>query len=42
MDRNQDVITIILNTFTLRRSRIASFADIIKIATMFIKKIFQD
>ena len=37
MDKNYDVITLFQNTFNLRRSRIASFADIIKITTMFIK-----
>ena len=30
------------NTFILRRSRVAIFADIIKIVTMFIKTIFED
>ena len=30
------------NTFILRRPTVAIFADIIKIATMFIIKIFQD
>ena len=37
MDKNYDAITLFQNTFTLRRSRIANFADIIKITTMFIK-----
>ena len=36
MDINYDVIT-----FILRRPRVATFAEI-KIATMFIKKIFKD
>ena len=30
------------NTFILKRSRVAIFADIIKIVTMFIKKDFKD
>ena len=30
------------NTFILRRPRVAIFANIIKVVTMFIKKIFQD
>ena len=30
------------NTFTLRRPRVASFTDIIKIANMFIKATFED
>ena len=30
------------NTFILRRPGVAIFADIIKIVTMFTKKIFQD
>ena len=29
-------------TFILRRSRVANFAEIIKIATMFIKTTFRD
>ena len=37
-----DFITLFRNTFTLRRLRVANFADIIKIATMFIKAIFKD
>ena len=30
------------NTFILRRSRVAIFADIIKIVIMFIKTVFKD
>ena len=30
------------NTFILRRSRVANFADMIKIASMFIKTTFKD
>ena len=39
MDRNYDVITFI---FILRRSRVANFAEIIKIRIMFIKTTFKD
>ena len=35
MDRNYDVITFFQKTFILRRPRVAIFADIIKIVTMF-------
>ena len=42
MDRNSDVITLFQNTFILRRPRVANIADIIKIATMFIKTSFKD
>ena len=42
MDRNYDVITFFQKAFILRRSRVAIFADIIKIVTMFIKKILKD
>ena len=42
MDRNYDVITFISNTFILRKPGVASFADIIKIATMVIKITFKD
>ena len=41
MDINYDVITLFQNTFILSRLRLANFTDIIKIATMFIKKIFE-
>ena len=41
MDRNCDVITFFLNTLVLMPG-VAIFADIIKIATMFIKTIIQD
>ena len=37
MDRNYDVINV-----NLRRPRVAVFADIIKIVTMFIKTISKD
>ena len=42
MDRNYDVITLFKNTVILRRPGVAIFADIIKIITRFIKKIFKD
>ena len=41
MDRNCDVITFFLNTLVLMPG-VAIFADIIKIATMFIKTVIQD
>ena len=41
MDRNYDVIAFFLNTLVLMPG-VAIFADIIKIATMFIKTIIQD
>ena len=37
MRRNYDVIT-----FISRRPRVTTFADIIKIVTMFVKTIFKD
>ena len=40
MDRNYDVIAF-QNPFNLRRPRLNSFAEIIKIANMFIKKTFN-
>ena len=42
MDRNYDVIIFISNIFILRRPRVAVFAEIIKIVTIFIKTIFKD
>ena len=36
-----DAITFISKYFILRRSRVANFAGIIKIATMFIKRTFK-
>ena len=42
MDRNFVIITFILNTFILRRSAEANFAEIIKIATMFIEATTKD
>ena len=42
MDRNYDVITFFSKYPFLRRPGVAIFADIIKIVTIFIKKIIQD
>ena len=42
MDSNYDVITFISKYRILRRPGVAIFVDIIKIITMFIKKIFKD
>ena len=40
MDKNYDIIT--SNIFILKKSREAKFADIMKIATMFVKTPFQN
>ena len=42
MGRNYDVITFISKYLFLRRPRVAIFADIIKIVTMFVKTIHKD
>ena len=42
MDRHYDVITFVLKCFCFRKARVANVADIIKIATMFIKKPVKD
>ena len=42
MNSSYDVITLNLNNFILRRSRVTNFADIIEIATIFIKPIFKN
>ena len=42
MDKNYDVITFFQQTFILRRSGVAIFAEIIKIVTIFIKTILKD
>ena len=42
MDRNYHIINFISNIFIFRRPEVVIFADIIKIVTMFIKRIFQD
>ena len=41
LDKDYDAITFISKYYILRRPRIANFADIIKIATMFIKTTFN-
>ena len=41
MDRNYDVINLFRN-IVLRSPGVAIFADIIKLRTMFIKKLFKD
>ena len=41
MDRNDNVINLISDTFTIRRPRVANFADIIKVAITFIKATFK-
>ena len=41
MGRNYDVINFTLKCYFLRRPRVANFAEIIKIATVFIVKIFK-
>ena len=42
MGRNGDVMIFISKYLYLRRPRVTNFADIIKIATIFIKTIFKD
>ena len=42
MDRNYDVIIFISKYLYFKKARAANFADIIKIATMFIKTVFKD
>ena len=42
MDGDYDAITFISKYIFLRRPRVANFADIIKIATIFIKTTFKD
>ena len=42
MGSNYDVINLFQKTFILRRPRVAIFAGIIKIVTMFIKTIFKE
>ena len=41
MDKTDDVITF-QTTFILRKLRVATFAEIIEIVTIFIKKILKD
>ena len=42
MNRNFDVINFISKYLHLRRPRVANFADIIKIATIFVKTTLKD
>ena len=42
MDRNYDVMTIILKYLILKRPGVVIFVDIIKVVTMFIKTITKD
>ena len=42
MAENYDVILLLQITFIIRRPRVAILSDIIKIVTIFIKKIFKD
>ena len=42
MNSNYDVITFILEYFILKRLRVTNFADIIKIATLFIKILIKN
>ena len=42
MDKNYDIITFISKYLILKKSREARFADIMKIATMFVKTTFQN
>ena len=42
MDKTYDVITLFQTTFISRKHRVATFAEIIEIVTIFIKKILKD
>ena len=42
MDKTYDVITLFQTTFILRKLKVATFAEIIKIVTIFTKKILKD
>ena len=42
MDRHNDVIALFQNIFISRRSRVVNYADIVIIATMFIKTTCKD
>ena len=42
MDTNYDVITLISKYSILRKHRVANFADIIKVTTIFIKTTLKD
>ena len=42
MDKTYDVITLFQTTFISRKLRVGTFAEIIEIVTIFIKKILKD
>ena len=42
MDKNYDAISSVSNTFIFKRPTVVNFADIIKIATMFIKAALKE
>ena len=42
MDKNYDLITLFQNPFVPKKPRVAKFADIIKVSTMFFKTTFKD
>ena len=42
MDKTYDVRTLFQTTFISRKLRVATFAEIIEIVTIFIKKILKD
>ena len=42
MDKNYDVITVFSKYFYFKKVLSSYFGDIVKIATIFIKKIFKD
>ena len=42
MDKNYDLITLFQNPFVSKTPRVAKFADIIEISTMFLKTTFKD
>ena len=42
MERNYGFITLFQNTFILRRPIVANFSDVIKLATMVIKRTYKD
>ena len=42
MNKNNDVITLIQNTFKLKSTRVANFADLIKTITMFVNTTSED
>ena len=42
MDKNYDAIAFVLKLLYFKKARVANYADIIKILTIFIKTIFKD